>query len=70
MKNKFAERLKELRLERKISTKELSDFIGCSNVAISRWENGLRLPSIYYIEKLALFFNVSTDYLIGLKDYE
>ncbi|MBQ5929696.1 MAG: helix-turn-helix transcriptional regulator, partial [Clostridia bacterium] len=39
MKDIFAERLKELRLEKNLSLKELAKEIGVSDIAISRWEN-------------------------------
>lgn len=64
----FPERLKELRAERHISTRELAKEIGCSNMAISRWERGTQIPGIDKLMQLAIFFNVSTDYLVGFED--
>ncbi|MBQ7351332.1 MAG: helix-turn-helix transcriptional regulator [Clostridia bacterium] len=64
----FSERLKELRQENNISLKALSKAIGVSDIAISRWENGLRTPNIEYLLAIAKFFGVSSDYLIGLED--
>ncbi len=64
----FSERLKALRLENKLSTRELAREIGVSNVAISRWERGERTPNIETLVLLAKYFNVSTDYLCGLED--
>lgn len=68
--NKFSERLKELRLEHKLTIKELSDEINISNACISRWENNLRLPNSESIIIVAKYFNVSSDYLLGLTDFE
>ena len=68
--NKFAERLKELRLEHKLTIKELSKEINISNACISRWENNLRLPNSESIITIAKYFNVTSDYLLGLIDYE
>lgn len=65
----FCERLKELRLERNISTVKLATAIGVSNSIISRWENGLRVPSIDHLYNIAKYFGVTSDYLIGLSDY-
>ena len=70
MEIKFAERLKELRQEKGLSQLALSKQIGVKHSTIIRWESGTMIPTITYVAKLALFFNVSTDYLIGLKDYE
>lgn len=65
----FCERLKELRLEKKLSKQQLAKEIGVSDVAISRWENNKRVPNIINLYALAEFFNVSSDYLIGLEDW-
>ena len=64
----FSERLKELRIEKKLTTKNLGEMINISDIAISRWERGLRVPNIESLYKLAVFFDVSTDYLVGLED--
>lgn len=66
--NIFAERLKELRLEKNLSIKALAKEIGVSDVAIGRWEKCQRIPAIDSLRALALFFNVSSDYLLGLED--
>ena len=36
--------------------------------ALSRWENEINEPSLYYAKMLADYYNVSLDYLIGLTD--
>lgn len=64
----FAERLKDLRKEKSLSLKELGKAIGVSDIAISRWENQLRIPNIENLKQLAIFFGVTTDYLLGLED--
>lgn len=66
--NKFAERLKELRIENNLTTIQLSKELGVGDSTISRWENGLRVPSIDHLYNIAIFFKVSADYLIGLED--
>lgn len=65
---KFAERLKELRQEKKLSLKQLAKKIGVSDTAINRWENQLRTPNIENLYNLAVVFDVSSDYLLGLED--
>ena len=64
----FAERLKDLRMEEKLSMKQLGLKLGVSDAAISRWENGLQIPNIVYLVLIAKYFNVTTDYLCGLED--
>ena len=57
-----------LRRERNISQTELGKAIGVSARAISYWEQGINEPKATYIAKLAEFFGVSSDYLLGLED--
>lgn len=68
MENKFSLRLKELRQERGIGQIELAKKLEVSKGIISLWENGLREPNMYSLIKLAKFFNVTIDYLVGLED--
>ena len=64
----FCERLKELRLEHNLTTVQLAKELGVGDSSISRWENGLRVPSIIHLYRIATYFGVSADYLIGLED--
>lgn len=64
----FAERLKELREDNKVSLKKLGEAIGVSDIAISRWENLKRIPNIEVLVAIADYFAVSTDFLLGKKD--
>ena len=64
----FKDNLKALRIESGIGQVELAKQIGVSKGIISLWENGLREPNMYSLISLAKFFNVSIDYLVGLKD--
>lgn len=64
----FKERLKELRKINRITQKELAEHLGFTHVAVTKWENGQREPDFSTVVKLAQFFNVSTDYLLGKTD--
>jgi len=64
----FKERLKELRIEKKLSQKELALALSVSQRSISSWETGFRQPDFESLEKIAKFFGVSADYLLGLTD--
>ncbi|MBE5737435.1 MAG: helix-turn-helix transcriptional regulator [Clostridiales bacterium] len=64
----FRTRLKELRIERKISQLELGKLVNTSKMAVSHWESGHSEPSISQLIALATFFDVSVDYLIGKAD--
>ncbi|EPU19403.1 MULTISPECIES: helix-turn-helix domain-containing protein [Streptococcus] len=62
----FAERLKELRKDRGFTNQtSIAKDLGISQQTYSQWESGKREPSKSTLEKLADFFNVSTDYLLG-----
>jgi len=70
MKIKFAERLKELRLEAGLTQKQLSiELAGkIDQSSIARWELGVRVPLLDAAMVLAEYFGVSLDYLCGLED--
>ncbi len=57
--------LKQFRLIKGVSQKEVSSCLGCSPVAYSRYETGEREPSLAMLGKLADYFGVSTDCILG-----
>lgn len=61
-------RLKELRRAKGISQLKLALDLNTSQNTISRYENGEREPGINELIKLADYFNVSIDYLVGRTD--
>ncbi len=61
-------RLKELRLEKGLSQWDIANGIQTGQTNIGRWEREEVLPSSEFIIKLADFFGVSTDYLLGRSD--
>ena len=65
---KIQERIKELRIEKGLTQAELAKQIDVSQKAIDYWERGINEPKASYVYKLALFFEVSSDYLLGLQD--
>ena len=68
MKEIFAERLKELRMEKELGQEALAQELGLSHGIISLWENGLREPKMSNLVLLAKYFDVTIDYLVGLED--
>lgn len=54
--------------ERNVSRKELCSAIGVTNSNITGWKNGDYAPSIDVVIQIAHFFNVSTDYLLGVAE--
>lgn len=64
----FAERLKELRNEHQCTQRQLAIFLGLTANCVCEWENKRSEPSLNSIYKIAEYFGVSTDYLLGLED--
>ena len=65
----FKDRLKELRIEKKISQADLGKLVNMSKMAVSHWESGHSEPSISQLIVLAQYFEVSVDYLIGKTNF-
>lgn len=61
----FATRLRKLISKNNISKNQLSEEIGVSRQAISQYCDGLTIPNADKLLKIAEFFNVSLDYLVG-----
>ena len=62
----FKTRLKKLRLKNHLSLRSLSKKIGISSSCLSNYEKGKTLPNTARLKKIALFYSVKTDYLLGL----
>lgn len=64
--NLFGQTLKELRLESGLTQTQLASAIGVVQGTIYFWENSINEPTASYIVKLAEFFGVSCDTLLGI----
>ena len=65
----FGNILEELRKDRKMTQKELSEAIYVTTGTISNYENDRYLPDIEKLIMLADYFNVTIDYLLGRASY-
>ena len=61
----LAKRLKQLRLDKNVNQCDLAAFLGVSQSTIGRWETGKRTPDLTMLSRLAHYFSVTTDYLLG-----
>jgi transcriptional regulator with XRE-family HTH domain len=61
----FGKRLSQLRKSHKLSQYDLADRLSFSRGQIANYEQGQRQPDYETLQKLADFFDVSTDYLLG-----
>lgn len=65
IKNNLSKNIIKLRKEKKLTQLELANALNYSDKSVSKWENGDTIPDIEVIKRLADFFNVSVDSLIG-----
>lgn len=61
----IGKRIKELRTKRKVTQEELGKIVGVTTSMIGMYEIGARNPSFEVIEKIADYFGVTVDYLLG-----
>ena len=64
----YGDRLKQLREEKKLSQQQLADKLKLNRSTYARYELNKTQPDYDTLEKLANFFGVSTDYLLGRDD--
>ena len=65
----LGKRLKELRSDRGMTQKELACALGLNAVTYLHYEKDQREPPLSVLAQMAKFFDVSVDYLLGLKEY-
>ncbi len=64
----FGNKLRELRLEKGVTQKEVAEFLGLTTKAYCFYELEKREPSLRTLAKICEFYDVSADYLIGRSD--
>ena len=67
--NKFAMRLRELRIEKNMSRAELAEKLHVSIRSVSYWETGKRECTFDMLLAIADIFATTTDFLLGKSDY-
>ncbi|EAC6601569.1 helix-turn-helix transcriptional regulator [Listeria monocytogenes] len=66
----FGNRLSELRKKKGISQYKLADELGFSRGQIANYEQGSREPDYSTLLKIAEYFDVTTDYLLGKEAFD
>jgi repressor LexA len=64
----FGMRLLQLRKERNIAQKRFAEELGVSNSSINMYEHGVREPNLDMLQKIANYFDVDVDYILGNSD--
>ncbi|WJE54293.1 helix-turn-helix transcriptional regulator [Bacillus cereus] len=62
------DRIRSLRKEQKLKQDELGKEIGVNGASVSKFETGLKSPSRETLQRIADYFNVTVDYLLGRSD--
>lgn len=57
--------LRQLRKNKKVTQKDVADYLGISRVAYTNYENEMRKPDFNTLSKLADYFDVTVDYMLG-----
>lgn len=61
-------RLRDLREDHDLSQRQIADILGIQQTVYSRYERGAQTIPLQHLITLAKYYNVSTDYLLELKD--
>lgn len=65
---KFSDNLKLIRKQRGLTQQELGAKLNLSKAVISKYENGIGFPTLDVLMQFAEYFNVTTDFLLGLEN--
>ena len=65
----LGKRLRELRVEKGLTQKQLAEKLNLNSVTYLHYEKSQREPPLTVLADMAKFFDVSTDFLLGLCDY-
>lgn len=63
------EKLKQARLEKGLSQKDAAAKLQMSRTGLANYEQGVREPSFDTLIRICKFYDITSDYLIGLSDY-
>ena len=65
---KLKERMKELRKEKNLRQEDIADELDIAITTYCRYELGMRDPTIAVLVRMADYYDVTTDYLLGRSD--
>ena len=65
----FRDRLRELRIQSKMTQREIATYLGITQPSYIRYENGKSEPTLECLVKIADLYDVSVDYLLGRSNY-
>ena len=62
------QRIEDLRIDNDYTQQQVAEYLGCQREVYRRYEKGTRQIPIDFLMKLALFYDVSIDYIVGITD--
>lgn len=65
----FSTRLKDLRIEHNLTQQQLADILKVDRTTVMKWETNACETNFDMLVKIADYFDVSCDYLLGREDY-
>jgi len=64
----FFKKIYDLRIDNDLTQQQIADYLMCNRQVYARYERGIREIPVSMVIKLAAFYNVSTDYILGIED--
>lgn len=64
----FFKRLYDLRIDNDLTQQQVADYLMCNRQVYARYERGIREIPVSMVIKLAKFYNVSADYILGIEN--
>lgn len=62
----MSQRLKDLRIQLGLSRKQVADLLGCSEMTIASYEQGVSQPPADTLMKLTYIYRTTSDYILGI----
>ena len=64
----YYKRLKDVREDRDLTQEDIASLLQTTRQQVGKWETGVQMMGVDKYIKLALYYNISVDYLLGLSD--
>ena len=64
----FFQRLEDLRIDADKTQQQIADYLNCKREVYRRYEKGINEIPVWALIALAKYYNVTTDYILGLSD--
>lgn len=64
----FFKRLYDLRIDNDLTQQQVADYLMCNRQVYARYEKGTREIPVSMVIKLAKFYNLSADYILGIEN--